>query len=157
MSTEKKMLILKSSDGQEFEVEEEVAVQAQTIKNMVVDGCADSAIPLPVVSSKILAKVIEYWKKRANVTADFNNQHELKELNEELLKEVEDDLEMLFGLILAANYLETKQLLDLLCEKVANMMKGKSPEEIRKKFGIRNDYTPEEEEEVRRENAWAFE
>ena len=35
--------------------------------------------------------------------------------------------------------------------------KGKTPEEIRKTFNIRNDFTPEEEEEVRRENQWAFE
>jgi len=34
---------------------------------------------------------------------------------------------------------------------------GKTPEEIRKTFNIRNDFTPEEEEEVRRENQWAFE
>ena len=40
---------------------------------------------------------------------------------------------------------------------VANMIKGKTPEEIRKTFNIRNDFTPEEEEEVRRENQWAFE
>ncbi|MBA0675637.1 hypothetical protein Goari_017172 [Gossypium aridum] len=36
------------------------------------------------------------------------------------------------------------------------MMKGKSPVEIRKTFNIKNDFTPEEEEEIRRENAWAF-
>lgn len=29
-------------------------------------------------------------------------------------------------------------------------------QEIRKHFGIKNDFTPEEEEEVRRENQWAF-
>jgi hypothetical protein len=29
---------------------------------------------------------------------------------------------------------------------------GKTPEEIRKTFNIKNDFTPEEEEEVRREN-----
>ena len=40
---------------------------------------------------------------------------------------------------------------------VANMIKGKTPEEIRKTFNIMNDFTPEEEEEVRRENQWAFE
>ncbi len=34
--------------------------------------------------------------------------------------------------------------------------KGKTPEEIRKTFNIKNDFTPEEEEEVR-ENQWAFE
>ena len=32
---------------------------------------------------------------------------------------------------------------------------GKSPEEIRERFNIVNDFTPEEEEEVRRENAWS--
>ena len=37
------------------------------------------------------------------------------------------------------------------------MIKGKTPEEIRKTFNIKNDFTPEEEEEVRRENQWAFE
>lgn len=30
------------------------------------------------------------------------------------------------------------------------------PQEIRKQFHIKNDFTPEEEEEVRRENQWAF-
>ena len=34
------------------------------------------------------------------------------------------------------------------------MIKGKTPEEIRKTFNIKNDFTPEEEEEVRRENQW---
>ena len=57
----------------------------------------------------------------------------------------------------AANYLNIKSLLDLTCMTVANMIKGKTPEEIRKTFNIRNDFTPEEEEEVRRENQWAFE
>ena len=37
------------------------------------------------------------------------------------------------------------------------MMKGKTVEEIRKKFNIKNDYTPQEEEKVRGENQWAFE
>lgn len=94
------------------------------------------------------------------------------------------DQSTLFELILAANYLNIKPLLDLTCGRVeawgarretsapraptppplppscltvANMIKGKTPEEIRKTFNIPNDFTPEEEEEVRRENQWAFE
>jgi S-phase kinase-associated protein 1 len=57
----------------------------------------------------------------------------------------------------AANYLNIKSLLDLTCQTVADMIKGKTPEEIRKTFTITNDFTPEEEEEVRRESQWAFE
>lgn len=34
------------------------------------------------------------------------------------------------------------------CKTVANMIKGKSPEEIRRTFNIKNDFTPEEEEQV---------
>lgn len=55
----------------------------------------------------------------------------------------------------AANYLDIKPLLDVGCKTVANMIKGKSPEEIRKTFNIQNDFTPEEEDQIRRENEWA--
>jgi len=36
------------------------------------------------------------------------------------------------------------------CKTVANMIKGKSVEEIRKQFNIVNDFTPEEEEQIRK-------
>lgn len=158
MSSESKMIMLKSSDNETFEVEEAVAVESQTIKHMIEDDCANTTIPLPNVSSKILAKVIEYCKKHVespkidevNKTAD----DELKTFDAEFVKV---DQATLFDLILAANYLNIKSLLDLTCQTVADMIKGKTPEEIRKTFNIKNDFTPEEEEEVRRENAWAFE
>lgn len=57
----------------------------------------------------------------------------------------------------AANYLDIKALLDVGCKTVANMIKGKSPEEIRKTFNIQNDFTQEEEDQIRRENEWAEE
>lgn len=34
------------------------------------------------------------------------------------------------------------------CKTVANMIKGKTPEEIRKTFNIKNDFTEEEEAQV---------
>lgn len=59
-----------------------------------------------------------------------------------------------FLLLQAADYLDIKALLDLSCNKVVSMIKGKSVEEIRESFGIRNDFTKDEEELVRKENAW---
>jgi S-phase kinase-associated protein 1 len=67
------------------------------------------------------------------------------------------DQETLFELILAANYMDIKPLLDLTCATVASMIKGKTPEEIRKQFNIVNDFTPEEEAQVREENKWCEE
>jgi len=67
------------------------------------------------------------------------------------------DQATLFELILAANYLDIKPLLDLTCKTVANMIKGKTPEKIRKTINIKNDFTPEEEEQVRKENEWCEE
>ena len=58
----------------------------------------------------------------------------------------------------AANYLDIKSLLDLTCKTVADYIKQcKTPQEIRRRFNIKNDFTPEEEEEVRKENAWCEE
>jgi S-phase kinase-associated protein 1 len=70
---------------------------------------------------------------------------------------IDVDQEVLFELILAANYMDIRPLLDLACAKVASMLKGKSAEQIRATFHIQNDFSPEEEEAVRNENKWAEE
>ncbi|KAK6939319.1 SKP1 component, POZ domain [Dillenia turbinata] len=154
-----KKITLRSSDGEAFEVDEAVAQESQTIKHMIEDDCADNGIPLPNVTSKILSKVIEYCKKHVDAAAsksseDRSSDEDLKAWDADFVKV---DQATLFDLILAANYLNIKSLLDLTCQTVADMIKGKTPEEIRKTFNIKNDFTPEEEEEVRRENQWAFE
>lgn len=63
----------------------------------------------------------------------------------------------IFKLILAANYLNIRGLLDVTAGAIADMLKNKTPQEIRDEFNIVNDFTPEEEEEVRMDNQWAFE
>ncbi|CAL4890589.1 unnamed protein product [Urochloa decumbens] len=146
---EKKMITLRSSDGEEFEVEEAVAMESQTIRHMIEDDCADNGIPLPNVNSKILSKVIEYCNKHVHAAKPADDAaaadapaagEDLKNWDADFVKV---DQATLFDLILAANYLNIKGLLDLTCQTVADM--------------IKNDFTAEEEEEIRRENQWAFE
>ncbi|KAF9676172.1 hypothetical protein SADUNF_Sadunf09G0110700 [Salix dunnii] len=157
--SESKIITLKSSDGETFLVEEAVAVESHTIKHLIEDDCAGNEIPLPNVTSKILAKVIEYCKK--HVEADASKDPTITDMDG-LLKSwdaefVKVDQNMLFDLMLAANYLNIKGLLDLTCQTVADMIKGKTTDEIRKKFNIKNDFTQEEEDEIRKECQWAFE
>ncbi|KAK9996177.1 hypothetical protein SO802_020863 [Lithocarpus litseifolius] len=162
-SSEKK-ITLRSSDGEAFEVEEKVATESQTIKHMIEDDYGE--IPLPNVKSNILTLVIEYCKKHveaANPVPETSYSSWTDKTDDDPLTAAWDaefvkvDQNTLIDLILAANYLNIKGLLDLTCKTVADMMRGKTPQEIRDVFHIKNDYTPEEEEEVRRENQWAFE
>ncbi|KAJ8452969.1 hypothetical protein Cgig2_014732 [Carnegiea gigantea] len=144
-----KMVTLNSSDGETFEVEEAVLLQSQTIKHMIEDDCANNAIPLPNVTGKTLSKIIEYCKKHVTANASAATSEDLKAWDADFVKV---DQNTLFDMILAANYLDIKSLLDLTCQTVADMIKSKTPEEIRKIFNIKNDFTPEEEEAIRKEN-----
>ena len=56
-------------------------------------------------------------------------------------------------LISKLTHYRNQGLLDVTCKTVADMIKGKTPEEIRKIFNIKIDFTPSEEEQVRKENA----
>merc|ERR1719478_1745549 len=189
-------ITLTSKDEREFKVDAQVAIMSETVKSMLgIDDPSEeidppeAAIPLPAVEGNILELVLKYCTYH----------HENKETKEdeknawdaEFVK-VDDDT--LFSLILAANYLDIKTLLDLTCKTVADYIKQcKTPQEIRRRFNIKNgeslpkqvilptllrllcvrsesilnfrasltcvlpDFTPEEEEEVRKENAWCEE
>ena len=117
----------------------------------------EKRIPLPNVAKSILQKVITYCEYHANLKDKDGNDKSQDDKKNFDLDYVKVDQATLFELILAANYLDIKELLDLCCQTVANMIKGKTPAEIRKTFNIKNDFTPEEEDEVRKENQWAFE
>lgn len=153
---------LVSLEGDKFDVPLRVAQQSELVKTMTEDDESAEEVPLVNVKSRVLAKVIEYCKHHVDAPAPAIAKP-LKSPNlAEIVPEwdarfVDIEQEMLFELILAANYMDIKPLLELTCAKVASMIKGKTPEEIRKTFNIVNDFTPEEERQVREENKWCEE
>ncbi|KAF7552023.1 hypothetical protein G7046_g7542 [Stylonectria norvegica] len=156
---------LASNDSVTIEVDRVVAERSMLIKNMledVGDGSInhDNPIPIPNVNEAVLLKVIEWCEHHRNDPPQAQDDEsdarkKTTDIEEWDQKFMQVDQEMLFEIILASNYLDIKPLLDVGCKTVANMIKGKSPEEIRKTFNITNDFTPEEEEQIRRENEWA--
>ncbi|KAL0077288.1 E3 ubiquitin ligase complex SCF subunit sconC [Phycomyces blakesleeanus] len=148
---------LLSSDSDSFTVDKEVAERSVLIKNMLEDiGESDAPIPLPNVTAKVLKKVIEWCEHhREDPVTQDDQERRNTDIEEWDQKYMEVDQETLFDIILAANYLDIKPLLDVGCKTVANMIKGKSAEEIRKTFNIPNDFTPEEEAQIKKENEWA--
>lgn len=152
---------LVSHDGQEVETTVGAAKMCETLRNLIEDAGTGAPIPLPNVSGKMLTKVVEYCV--------YHHEHPTPAAAEGGTKDQErtDDIlpwdlaytetmpqSELFDLILAANYLDIRALLDLTCKVVANMIKGKTPAEIRAIFNVTEDFTPEEREQVIKENEW---
>jgi len=153
---------LVAKDGEKFSVDRKVAVMSELVKTMAEGDADEKEIPLPNVKAEVLKKVVAYMNyHQDNVAKEIEKP--LKSANmAEVVSQWDSDFvdveqELLFELILASNYMDIKPLLDLTCAKVASMIKGKTPEQIRKTFNIQNDFTPEEEEAVRAENKWAEE
>ncbi|XP_015783951.1 S-phase kinase-associated protein 1 [Tetranychus urticae] len=156
---------LQSSDGETFVVDVEIAKASVTIKTMLEDlGMEDEdddVVPLHNVNSTILKKVIQWATYHKDdpppPEEDDNREKRTDDIGTWDADFLKVDQGTLFELILAANYLDIKGLLDVTCKTVANMIKGKTPEEIRKTFNIKNDFTPAEEDQIRKENEWCEE
>jgi S-phase kinase-associated protein 1 len=126
-----------TSDSVDFVVPTEIAAKCGIISSLIDSVDDDLTVPLQEISSSTFERILRY-------------------LETDAFKTPESDEELL-AIVVAANFLDVKWLLDAACQEVADRIKGKSPEEIRKIFNLENTYSPEEEARVRQANAWAFE
>jgi len=108
------------AEAKEIQVKQ---VDAETLKQIIEylkhhKGKEPAEIAKPIRSVKMEKIVEDSWD------ADFINRLQKRQL---------------FQLILGANYMDCKSLLHLGCAKVATMIKGKSPEEIKQILGEEGD------------------
>ena len=156
-----KMITLVSSDGEKMQISAKAAQRSQLVKGIIEDYPDDAEVPLNNVKSNILKKIKEYLehyqesdpKEIERPLASQNYQDCVEPWDYEFINV---DLDLIFEIILAANYMDIKPLLELASSKIASIIKGKTPEEIRKTFNIQNDFTPEEEQQIRDENQWCM-
>ncbi len=157
-----KKIILVSSDGEKIEISSKAAQRSVLVKGILEDYPDDAEVPLNNVKSNILKKIKEYLDhyeneepKEIERPLPSNNFKEC--VNEWDYNFIDMDLQLIFEIILGANYMDIKPLLELSSAKVASIIKGKNTEEIRKIFDINNDFTPEEEQQILEENKWCME
>ena len=161
MDVDKKITLV-SSDGEKVEISAKAVQKSVLVKGILEDYPDDAEVPLNNVKSNILKKIKEYLEHYEN--------DEPKEIDRPLPSNnfkdcvqewdynfIDTDLDLIFELILGANYMDIKPLLELASAKVASIIKGKTTEEIRKTFNITNDFTPEEEQQILEENKWCME
>ena len=151
------MIKLKSIDGQvAVEVERTIAEKSKVIREMLEftqeadegQEAIISDIPNLQVSGDILTKVVDwirYHKDEAQESTEEPGTRKRPELSQWDKDFLNVESSVLFDLILAANYLEIKGLLDITCAEVSKMIEGKTAEEIRQKFNIVNDLADAED------------
>ena len=139
--------------GDVFLVKKELADMMDTIKERLEDM---EEIPEGTeieIDADLLAfpYVIQYLQYQSD---NKGNEDKLKALDEAFVQSLNVNNEIRFMVMRTANYLNIPTLLDLLTTNEANQIKGKTTEELRKMYNIVNDFTPEEEEQIKKDNAW---
>ena len=141
---------LTTMDGETVEVDVDIACKSILVKGIIDDSGVDDEIPLPQIKRSILDKIIEYCTYiHSNQPPEIEKPLRSAQLSDCVSQWYADfvnvDQEILFELILAANFMDIKSLLELACAKIASLIKGMTIPEIREYFNIENDFTPEEE------------
>lgn len=160
MDSDDEVVTVETGDGKQFQVLRSILEMSATLKTLLEDAGTENVVPLPNIEAAAYKKVVEWckWHKENDVPAVPVDpavpakKVPLCEWDLDFLKSM--DNAMLFNVILGANYLDIAELLTVGCKGIALQIKGKTPEEIRKIFNITNDFTPEEEERIRKENEW---
>ena len=134
------MVILVAADGYRVEVPRNVAEMSALVKEMLDDEDGDnqnSEIPLPNVPKDILEKVVDFCKHCAS---DPMGEIE-KPIKSHIMTDVvsgwyaeyiDVDQPTLFAIATAANYLDIPRLLSLASAKIASLILGKSPDEMKR-------------------------
>jgi len=135
-----KELRLTSKDKKEFKVERKHAFISTLVKTSLENDDKADEVPIPGVTGAILELVVNYMKEHKGVEPPIIE----KPLRSKVMKDVcphkwdadyidkiGDTRQMLYDLILAANYMDIKSLLHLGCAKVASLIKGQPLEKIK--------------------------
>lgn len=157
-SNSNETILIKTSDGELFTVDKKTMYLSTLIKNMYEDLDIDSGeiLPLGEVNSKLFSKILVYCEHhKDDVLENEDVEKSIKQPDSNDMTEwdrefIGSDIEELFELIKTANYLDIKNLLELGCKAVANLIKDKSVEEIREILGVENDFSPEEEDAAKK-------
>lgn len=155
----KELFTIVLDDGSEYVCE---AKRFVTIKNLLddIDDEDENPLPVPGISKEIFELVIKFMELHPSEEDIKNSTEEgQQELRVNCLEQKDIDffkmeLKIIFELILAANYLDFKLLLEYSCKNIAEMIKGKKPDEIKKVFGVEGDFTEEEKDQVITDNPW---
>jgi hypothetical protein len=136
------VVTLVTEDIVEFRVEYDTVKACETIANIVKDVGTDVAIPLPGVTSRIFECMLCYMRK----TRPIN----------EILDAIADPRD-LCALACACNYLEHREMLELVTVYFGNLIRTLPNDQLASRFGVTRNFTEEDRRLMREEQEWCQE
>lgn len=179
MQDDNKIIIIRTYNPDTCEVDEDIVVpfriatMSKTIDNLIIDlGITDEPIPLQSVTAQHYNSIVKYCTK--HIDDEEEDSEDEYGIPEPLKKKKGDDKTWLcdwdqdffmeyddttvhkaYSFMTAVNYLDIPKLLDACARFIAQKYQNKTVEEMRELMGITDTgFTPEEEENIRKENEW---
>lgn len=164
-----RLITLKSSDGKVHRASVAAAQLSVILSGMIEEVVTDDEVVIvPEVDGPTLVTVLEYCTKHAEAAAAAaargtsavafaTASKALEAWDRDFLDRL--TMDALHDLFVASNFLEIQGLLNAIAQKAADVIKGKTTEQIRDAFNIVNDLTPEQEAtaaELRRKYTWDY-
>ncbi|CAG9318042.1 unnamed protein product [Blepharisma stoltei] len=157
-------ITLVTKEGIKVNTRESFRNLSHLINNVLEDSGVGEEIPIEHVSNNVLHSILQFaehhnFQPAAPPKKPIPSNDIAQALEDpwdaEFIKRFNRD--ELIELLLAVNYLDMRSLLDICFATIASMFKGKNIEELKSEYGITEEFTPEMEEQLKRENEWALE
>ena len=135
-----KTIKVKSNDNKVVELSSKAASKSGLLRGIIEDYPEDTEFPLNNVNGVTLEKVKEYlihYQDSEPKTVEKPLKKEFKDCVDDWdYNFIGDDNSSILSLILAANFMDIKPLLELISANIACKLRGTTTESIRKDFGI---------------------
>ena len=153
-----KIIKIKSSDNKVVELSSKAALRSGLLRGIIEDYPEDTEFPLNHVNGTTLEKVKEYLThyqdQEPSIISKPLKSNNFKECaNEWDNNFIGEDNDSILALILAANFMDIKPLLELASAKVACKIRGTTTESIRKDFEI-NELNNDEKEQIEKDKKY---
>lgn len=157
-------IVLVSKEGTKFTTSSQISNLSGLIHNVLQDYPENEEIALPFVGAELLQHILNFANHHNFTPPEPPKRPVISSVLKENLSDDWDatfaeqfNMEELIEVILGTNYLDMKSLLDICLVSIACSFKDKNMEEIRKEYGITEQFTPEIEEKLKTDHPWALE
>ena len=144
----------RKNGDEEFVLSRSAAKRCDMIKSQMEmfeeDGLELGVLPLSNIDADLMPVISEFLEHPYEERAEG-------ELTDFELGWMPEDTKELAALLLAANYLDCGDMMDSLTQHTANLMKGKTPEQLREMFNTPDDIPDDKKKEIQKQNDFLLE